>query len=141
MECSQCFLQIQPFLGRGIGSCPSHPGRDMWREMIPPDQVSGFLVSHKEAWEVSSSSTRHPVRGRHPLPAVSYELWPILVPGPWHLFALPCLSLPVCGGTGVLLCPLLLQPAVLACLLSRNVKVGSHGLFCTLPSAFSIPFS
>lgn len=39
---------------------------------------------------------------------------------------------------GGLFCPLLLQPGVLACFLSRNLKVGSQGLSCTLPSAFSI---
>lgn len=137
VECSKCFLQIQPFLGRGVGSCPSDPGRDIQKEMIPADQVSGFPAFHKEPWEVSCGSTQCQVRGWHTLPALSSELQPILfLPAP-PLPACVC----VCGGAGVLFCPLLLQPAVLACLLSRNVKVGSQGLSRMLPSAFSIPFS
>jgi hypothetical protein len=38
----------------------------------------------------------------------------------------------------VLFCPFLLQPGMLACFLSRNLKVGSQGLSCMLPSAFSV---
>ena len=48
--------------------------------------------------------------------------------------ASPCRFLRAVG----LFYPLLLQPGVLACLLSRNSKVGSQGLSCMLPSAFSI---
>lgn len=89
VECSKCFLQIEPFLGRGVGSCPSDPGRDIQKEMIPADQVSGFPAFHKEPWEVSCSSTQCQVQGWHTLSALSSELQPIL------LFALHLLSLPV----------------------------------------------
>lgn len=57
----KCFPQIQPFLGREAGSCPSYPGSDTKKEMIPPGQLSGFPASHGEPWEVSSSSTQHQV--------------------------------------------------------------------------------
>ena len=112
VECSKCFLQIQPFLGREVGSCPSDPGNDKWREMIPTDQVSGFPASHKEPWEVRPSSTRCQIQGWHILPVLSSRLGAVLFRRPQHWFPLHHLPLPAyVWRAGLLFCPLLLQPA------------------------------
>lgn len=104
--------------------------------MIPPDQQSGFPASHREPrepWEVSSSSTSV----WSTLPSL------FLATACFVSWSFPLISFPLSLRAGllravVLFCPLFLQPGVLACFLSRNPKVGSQGLFCTLPSAFSI---
>lgn len=125
--------------GKRVGSCPSYAVRDMRKEMIPPDHRSGFPASHREPWEVSSSSIRCPVRGWHiPSPLSSWQQ-AILFPHSHTYFlstASPCRF--VEGSCAALSSP---SAARCACFLSRNLKVGSQCLFRLLPSAFSIQLS
>lgn len=81
VECPKCFPQIQPFPGREASSCPSSPGSDMWKEMIPPDQQSGFPASQREPWEGSSSSAsvRSKAGSHSPLSPLSNSLFCFLV--------------------------------------------------------------
>lgn len=88
------------------------PISDLWKEMIPADQVSGFLASHKEPWEVSSSSTQCQILG-------------------WHILLPLSLELQVCfvSWSSALICP---APPLPAC-----VWIGGGGRNAVLPSPFA----
>lgn len=102
------------------------PRPAIWIPHLPPRTVGSQLQLSR----VRSRAGRH-----SPLSPLSNSLGFLVLSTYFLSTALPAGLL----GAAVLFRPLLLQPVcLLACLLSRNSKVGSQGLSCVLASAFSI---
>lgn len=126
---------------------PANPGKE---RQVPAHLFQAVTCGRKWLPQTSNLDSPPPTENRGksaPAQPSQIQGWQTLFPlsseqqprflGPQHLFPLHRSPCGFVGGSSAV-SPSPFAACVLACLLSRNSKVGSQGLSCVLASAFSI---